>query len=192
MEPLAYQKAVERTFNRQNNEYDIINASMGLLGEIGELTNIFKKVYFHGHPQNMSEVVDELGDIMWYYCALANTFNLNLERMLSRSIPSDPLSVSLLDKKDSTRVFSMISYINGIATQLCSALVFGPVVEQFRLDIEITLLFLALLDGLRLLIESLDLDLETICGANQRKLETRYPNGFTTEDSIERIDTKGE
>lgn len=192
MKPLAYQKAVERTFNRQNNEYDIINASMGLLGEIGELTNIFKKVYFHGHPENMSEVVDELGDIMWYYCALANTFNLSLEKMLSRSVPSAPLSVSLLDKKDSTRVFSMISRINGVATQLCSALVFGPVVEQFRPDIEITLLFLALLDGLHFLIKSLDLDLETICSANQRKLKTRYPNGFTTEDSIERVDTKGE
>lgn len=192
LEPLAYQRAVERTFHRQNNEYDTINASMGLLGEIGELTNIFKKVYFHGHPKNMSEVIDELGDIMWYYCALANTFNFSLEKMLSRDVPSDPLSVSLLDKKDSTRVFSMISRINGIATQLCSTLVLSPVIEQVRFDIEITLLFLALLDDLHLLIKSLDLDLETVCGANQKKLETRYPNGFTTEDSIERVDTKGE
>ena len=192
MKPLAYQKAVERTFNRRNDKCDIINASMGLLGEIGELTNIFKKVYFHGHPENMSEVIDELGDIMWYYCALANTFNLSLGKMLSRSIPPDHFSVSLTDKKDSARVFSMISYTNGIATQLCSTLVSSPITEQGEIESEATLLFLALLDGLHLLIESLNLDLETICSANQRKLETRYPNGFTTEDSIERVDTKGE
>lgn len=37
----------------------------------------------------------------------------------------------------------------------------------------------------------LDLDLGEILEANIRKLERRYPNGYNSEDSQRRVDTKG-
>lgn len=35
-----------------------------------------------------------------------------------------------------------------------------------------------------------DLDMEAILEKNIEKLKTRYPNGFNSEDSIKRVDTK--
>lgn len=37
---------------------------------------------------------------------------------------------------------------------------------------------------------ALDMDLEEIMAANIEKLRKRYPDGFSTEDSIMRVDTK--
>lgn len=39
--------------------------------------------------------------------------------------------------------------------------------------------------------DALDLDMGEIAQANIFKLMERYPNGFSTEDSIKRVDTKG-
>lgn len=45
------------------------NAASGLGSEVGEILEIYKKVYFHGHPLDeatMYHLERETGDLMWY------------------------------------------------------------------------------------------------------------------------------
>lgn len=55
----------------------IKNALLGLNGEIGELTDIFKKHFYHGHELDCIHVIMELGDIMYYLCALCIENNID-------------------------------------------------------------------------------------------------------------------
>lgn len=45
------------------------NAASGLASEAGEINEIYKKVYFHGHPLDEATLIHlkkETGDLMWY------------------------------------------------------------------------------------------------------------------------------
>ena len=46
------------------------NASMGLAGEAGEVVDIIKKYAYQGHELEVEELIDELGDVMYYLCWL--------------------------------------------------------------------------------------------------------------------------
>ena len=39
---------------------------IGVLGELGELLNLFKKYRWHGHEFERERVIDELGDVLWH------------------------------------------------------------------------------------------------------------------------------
>ena len=51
-------------------EEQMKNASMGLVGEAGEVTDIIKKYAYQGHELEIEELIDELGDVMYYLCWL--------------------------------------------------------------------------------------------------------------------------
>ena len=51
-------------------EEQMKNASMGLAGEAGEVTDIIKKHAYQGHELEIEELIDELGDVMYYLCWL--------------------------------------------------------------------------------------------------------------------------
>lgn len=91
----------------------LTNALMGLNGEAGEAIEILKKAMFQGHTLLVDNVIEELGDCLWYIVEAADALGYKLD--------------------DVARI-------------------------------------------------------------NIKKLKRRYPNGFTTEDSIERRDhdTNGE
>lgn len=84
-----YQAAAERTANRQTIDTDAqryANFGMGLSGEAGEVTDMLKKVVFHGHALDTTELEKELGDVLWYTAALANTAGLSLAMIAEKNV----------------------------------------------------------------------------------------------------------
>lgn len=63
-----YQRLALRTANIATyTEREIFtNACLGLIGETGEVADIFKKTMFQGHTLAPVHLVKELGDVMWY------------------------------------------------------------------------------------------------------------------------------
>ena len=51
-------------------EEQMKNASMGLTGEAGEVVDIIKKYAYQGHELEIEELIDELGDVIYYLCWL--------------------------------------------------------------------------------------------------------------------------
>ena len=59
-----YQKLAMTTLNKELSEKEIlINGVMGLCGESGEVIDLVKKWYAHGHELDRDKLVKELGDI---------------------------------------------------------------------------------------------------------------------------------
>lgn len=68
-------------FTRNKNiglEEELKNYLLGLNGECGELTDIFKKILYHGKEFNPVDVLLELGDILYYLTAICNILNIDL------------------------------------------------------------------------------------------------------------------
>lgn len=61
---------------------ELKNYLLGLNGECGELTDIFKKVLYHGKEFNPVEVILELGDILYYVTAICNILGIDITEIM--------------------------------------------------------------------------------------------------------------
>lgn len=67
MELNKYQELAARTINKNASATDnLLNACLGLAGEVGEFNDLVKKWLFHGHTLDIDKCVKELGDALWY------------------------------------------------------------------------------------------------------------------------------
>lgn len=69
-------------------KYKIIYASMGLVGEAGELANKVKKIMRDdGNKEELiSGIKSEMGDVLWYLAALADDLDIDLSDVASENI----------------------------------------------------------------------------------------------------------
>jgi NTP pyrophosphatase (non-canonical NTP hydrolase) len=87
MQVSYFQGAVTRTMNKELEFGEALsNYAMGLGGEVGEVIEPLKKFLYHGHTLDKQKVADELSDLTWYICALANTLEINLAEALERNV----------------------------------------------------------------------------------------------------------
>ena len=76
----VYQLKSERTMNTSLSLKDQLNNYVfGLVGEVGEVVDLLKKFFYHGHEVDSNRLKSELGDILWYVSAVASLFNINLQ-----------------------------------------------------------------------------------------------------------------
>lgn len=64
----------------------VVNAALGLSGEVGELNDMLKKTIFHGHELDMSEVGKEIGDICWYVALMCESFGISMNSVMQQNI----------------------------------------------------------------------------------------------------------
>jgi NTP pyrophosphatase (non-canonical NTP hydrolase) len=81
-----YQKsAMDLRLSRDNH---ITYATLGLVGEAGELANKVKKL-LRGDPERdelLAGVKAEMGDVLWYLAALAEDLNVDLSEIAGENI----------------------------------------------------------------------------------------------------------
>lgn len=83
-----YEAEVERTAaGLQAQNLPILG--LGLAGEAGEAADIIKKVFGHGHqmtPEVEKDLVNEIGDLMWYCVAVLRTLGVPMQEALQRNV----------------------------------------------------------------------------------------------------------
>lgn len=73
-----YQKMVERTDERKQRTI----ALMGLVGEIGDLHSMMKKLLLQkDNPSFRNELREEFGDVLWYLTSLASLYKIPLQEI---------------------------------------------------------------------------------------------------------------
>ena len=88
----SYTDLALKTLNKDVFEQKdlILNASLGLSGEVGEVNDIIKKYMYHGHKldDDMKEkIILELGDVCWYVALMAWAINkTKFEEVLNKNI----------------------------------------------------------------------------------------------------------
>lgn len=83
-------KCTERLMKSAKSELvdvgGVINACLGLPGEVGEVCDMVKKAIFHGHSINMRDVKKEIGDVMWYLAMICDSFGFDIEEIAKMNI----------------------------------------------------------------------------------------------------------
>jgi len=73
-----YQRLVDRTTSRRSRTI----ALMGLVGEIGELHSMIKKLLIRkSYPSLRNDLREEFGDVLWYLTSLAMQFGIPLKEI---------------------------------------------------------------------------------------------------------------
>jgi NTP pyrophosphatase (non-canonical NTP hydrolase) len=59
---------------------------LGCCGEAGELAELLKKARYQGHDLNIGEVIDELGDLLWYVARVADAVYASLDAVAEQNL----------------------------------------------------------------------------------------------------------
>lgn len=87
MDIMEYQEKAERTVNKNLKGMDqSLNLLIGVNGEIGEVTELFKKCIYHGHNLCIKDLVEELGDVLWYITNIATLYGIPMTYILDENI----------------------------------------------------------------------------------------------------------
>lgn len=90
--PIPYEQFVETLFKKLPTPQDMLNHSaLGIAGEAGELVDCIKKHTIYGKELDISNLIEELGDLMFYIQTLMLAHNISLREILQTN--ADKLSV---------------------------------------------------------------------------------------------------
>ena len=64
----------------------VLNACLGLSGEVGEFNDMIKKWIFHEKDLDEEHLKKELGDIMWYIAMMCHAFGWSLDEIMEMNI----------------------------------------------------------------------------------------------------------
>lgn len=64
----------------------ILNACLGLSGEVGEVNDMIKKWIFHESSLALDHLAKEIGDVMWYVALICDSFGFNLEEIMQMNV----------------------------------------------------------------------------------------------------------
>jgi len=82
-----YQKSAMATKKVYPNQKEqIINALLGMSGEVGEVHEMFKKHYAFGREIVVDDLIKEIGDILWYLAEMCDAFGFSLEECAKGNI----------------------------------------------------------------------------------------------------------
>ena len=79
-------KALEYGKEFKSDMSGILNACLGLSGEVGEFNDMIKKTVFHEKELNVDHAKKELGDIMWYVAMMCYSFGWDLDEIMQLNI----------------------------------------------------------------------------------------------------------
>jgi NTP pyrophosphatase (non-canonical NTP hydrolase) len=72
----------EKPSTRFSENGKLIHAAFGVSGEAGELLDAVKKCIFYGKELDTANVVEELGDILFYVAMACNALGISLEQVM--------------------------------------------------------------------------------------------------------------
>ncbi len=175
-----YLDSVTRTANGELSlELQVLNASLSFFEETGEVISHYKKHMFHGHPLSSPKVESELGDVLFYLSWLflcANEGNSLDESSLEMTFHWD-----ILPSED-IEVVPAIASLATVANKNLQNVVQHGLLERTA--------FYPGFRYLAALAKFHNRKLSDIAAANSEKLKIRYPESFTAEASIARVDVE--
>lgn len=153
-------------------EYNRKHAGYGLVTEIGEIVDAFKRQEFYKKPLDLVNLKEEVGDALWYvaigYHGLNQCMDVVDDVFEKGTVVSSEVQVEWLLKKLIHHASNVLNYYD--EADLVS-------IDYDLRKIVTFLHYLAL---------HYSFTLEEACALNIEKLRKRFPNGFTEYDAINR------
>lgn len=162
-----YIEATRRTWNYQDPEKDLEHAALGIVSEVGELLNAYKKNVGYGKELDLINIKEELGDIHFF---------------IARII--DQLSIE--DEVSKWEVNYHLTPFNQPNTLLCDfSLTAGELhVKLLSKNKEINRVIYYMLDNIYNLASYYGWTKEEIRKSNIAKLYARFPEKFSQDQAL--------
>lgn len=161
-----------------NPDKNIQQAILGLIGEWGEVADILKKHIFQGHKMDKDHLIEELGDCCWYGMLLIDEAKLD-----THVIFYENWRVNYSSYQNMSDVIGLIANGSRAIGKLCSLL-------HHCSNNRLPLVSLDCIRSIFWCIESVanlnGCTLFDIFNNNVKKISTRYPEGFSVQNSINR------
>lgn len=82
-----YQELAQRTARQDISRVDhLLNGVLGLAGEAGECADLVKKQWFQDGRAITNDMIDELGDVLWYIAETAAALGVTLEEVAQHNV----------------------------------------------------------------------------------------------------------
>ncbi len=85
-----YAQEVDRTRIRKDSthtaEQHLVGHALGIAGEAGEVADLIKKWTLHGHPPDDEKLAKELGDVLWYVCAIGADRGISFDTIATANV----------------------------------------------------------------------------------------------------------
>ena len=82
-----FQREARRTL-REDLPYEAICSNMcrGLEGDIGEVIDVMKKHIYQGKELDITDVIEEVGDVLWYIANFCNINNITMDECMESNM----------------------------------------------------------------------------------------------------------
>lgn len=81
-----YQQKAKRTAKELDFEGDLTHTALGMCGEAGEFADAVKKHVIYGQPLNVTNLDEEIGDMLWFCALAASTISISLSEIAEKNI----------------------------------------------------------------------------------------------------------
>ena len=157
---------------------DLDHCALGLVTEVAEIVDQYKKHWFYNKPLDMVNIKEEIGDILWYLAVGLNYLKAEMPQELFPVSNSMELTVKRALIRLNNKVASFFAF---------TGLYHDPKQEEegFAYDL------FGLLNIVNHFCFIIGVDIIECADANIQKLMKRYPEGFTEFHAVNR-DTENE
>ena len=176
-----YQKLAMRTSPKDGHD-KLDNAVLGLIGETGELVDVYKKWQYQSGldaPLPAERFADELGDVLWYLAELVDGMDKKISEV-SRYTMTD-LAKTTQKNAGKRTMRTVITGLSARANRIRRSVDYSEwqgVAAEFNWMIK----------GCAYLAWQIGFSLEEIAERNIEKLKKRYPEGFDAAISMGRYE----
>lgn len=107
----TYQNAAMRTAKDMGStKMNLIHGALGVSSDAGELVDAIKKHTIYGKELDFDNVIEELGDVLWFCALICHTIGTNLDCVMAANIAklakrypemyTDEAAIARADKTD--------------------------------------------------------------------------------------------
>ena len=80
------QEVLDRTWLKTPHIVRLLHAGMGMVTESGEFHDALKKHIFYDKPLDRTNLIEELGDAMWYIAIACDALDISLQEVMQLNV----------------------------------------------------------------------------------------------------------
>ena len=173
-----YHRLAMRTSPRDGHD-KIDNGMLGLIGETGELVDILKKKKYQSGPDApwpRDQIIEELGDALWYLEELADGLDSSMELISGMAFEDlDIMTMGIRQPDIEKAILNLSTHAHNIRKAVRRK-------DSKTRDIQMR----RMLHAAAYLARMMCIPIEKVARKNIEKLMRRYPDGFSAEISMAR------
>ena len=180
MKLLEYKGLALRTAAKSDSKHqDLMHAASGLVTEIGEIVDQYKRAIFYKKEYDLTHLLEEVGDVMWYLALALEATGTDLTFTEEKDLGEEAVGSMPLES-----ILAKLVY-NAAAVFSCS-FTYTNTAEQEAMSGHYGYYLKNILLNIRFFCAKMSIDYEESKVKNIAKLKARYPEGFSEEAAVNR------